>query len=272
MRSHFQHDGRLTSYHDVAPAGSPPARTLVLLHAFPLAADMWAPQLAAAPPGWRVVAPDFRGFGASSPDPASVDPLIDDYAGDVLALLDHLALDRVVVGGLSMGGYAAFALMRLAPDRVQGIVLADTRAGADGEAARASRGAMLEVLDRGGVAAVFERMQPGLFGRTTMATRPDVVEGIRRLALAQSVAGVGRAIERLRSRPDSTPLLATMSCPTLVVVGEEDQITGLGDAQAMHDRIPMSELIVIGRAGHLSNVEQPREFNAALTRFLTARF
>jgi 3-oxoadipate enol-lactonase len=271
MRSHFQHDGRSISYLEAACGGPSPTRTLVLLHAFPLAADMWAPQLAAVPAGWRVVAPDFRGFGASLPDPTSVDPIVDDYARDVLALLDHLGLDQVVLGGLSMGGYVAFALMRLAPHRVQGLVLADTRAGADGESARASRAAMLEVLGRGGLAAVFERMQPGLFGRTTMATRPDVVEGIRRLALAQSVAGVGRAIERMRSRPDSATLLASISCPALVVVGEEDQITGLGDAEAMHDRIPGSELTVIARAGHLSNIEQPGEFNAVLARFLAAR-
>jgi pimeloyl-ACP methyl ester carboxylesterase len=271
MRSEFHHAGRTISYLDVEASG-PSHHALVLLHAFPLAAEMWRPQLTAAPAGWRVVAPDFRGFGASSPDGPSEPVSIDDYARDLVALLDHLELHRVVVGGNSMGGYAAFAMLRLVAERVRGLVLADTKAEADTESARADRAAMLDVLARGGVAAVWERMQPGLLGRTTRASRPTVAERIRRLVLAQPVEGVRRAIERLRSRPDSTPLLPGIACPTLVIVGEEDPIAGMETARHMHERIPAAELAVIRGAGHLPGLEQPDVFNAVLARFLTARF
>ena len=167
-----------------------------------------------------------------------------------------------------MGGYAAFSFLRTRPERVRGLVLADTRAEADGESARAARDAMIETLARGGAPAVFERMLPGLLGRTTRDSRPEVVDRVRALALSQPAEGIRRGIERLKSRPDSTGLLGRITCPTLVVVGEEDQITTADVARGLHDRIPGSTLAVIPRAGHLSNLENPDAFNAALTEFL----
>lgn len=271
MHSQFHHAGRTISYVDVEGA-APSRHALVLLHAFPLAAEMWRPQFPAVPTGWRVVAPDLRGFGASSADKPSDPVSIDDYARDVLALLDHLELHRVVVGGNSMGGYAAFAMLRLAAERVKGLVLADTKSEADSEAAHADRVAMLEALAEGGVAAVWERMQPGLLGKTTRASRPEVVERVRHLVLEQPVEGVKRAIERLRSRPDSTPLLPAIGCPTLVIVGDEDPIAGVETARRLHHRIPTAELSIIRGAGHLTGLEAPLEFNAVLGRFLAARF
>lgn len=271
MHFEFHHAGRTISYLDVDGPGPSP-HALVLLHAFPLAAEMWRPQLAPVPAGWRVVVPDLRGFGGSSPDGLEGPVSIDDYARDLIALLDHLELHRVVVGGNSMGGYTALAVLRLAAERVRGLVLADTKAEADSESARTARAAMLEVLESGGVAAVWERMQPGLLGKTTKTSRPEVVERVRRLVLAQPAEAVRRAVERMRSRPDSTPLLPGIVCPTLVIVGEEDQIAGPETARLMHEKIPGAELAVIRGAGHLSGMEQPREFNAVLGRFLATRF
>jgi len=273
MRARFDHDGRTISYLDVAgTAEATPSRSLVLLHAFPLAAEMWQPQLAAVPAGWRFIAPDLRGFGQSAAGDAAAPASIDDYAQDVVALLDSLGVDRAVVGGLSMGGYGAFAVLRQAPERVAGLVLADTRSEPDGETARASRDTMAAVLASGGAAAVYERMQPGLLGATTRASAPDVVERVRELALGQPVDGILRGIQSLKFRPDSTPTLAGIACPTLVIVGDEDQITTVDSARQMHGQIPGAELAVISRAGHLSNLERPREFNAVLARFLAARF
>ena len=167
-----------------------------------------------------------------------------------------------------MGGYVAFALLRLAPGRLAGLVLADTRAEADDEAARSNRDRMAETLAEGGAAAVFERMLPGLLGATTRAFRPAVVERVRRLVLAQPPEGIHRAIQSLKWRPDSTPLLASITCPTLVVGGDEDQITAVEVARSLHARIPGADLAVIERAGHLSNLERPEAFNAALTGYL----
>lgn len=270
MRASLRHGDRVIGYLDTGVCGGSPSKgTLVLLHAFPLAADMWQPQLAAVPPGWRIIAPDLRGFGRSSPGSQTGPPSMDDYAEDVVVLLDHLALERAVIGGLSMGGYAAFAVLRSAPARVAALVLADTRAEADDETAKLGRDAMADTLARGGAAAVFERMAPNLLGTSTQASRPDVVETVRTLVLAQPVDGIRGAIHRLKSRRDSSGLLAAIACPTLVIVGKEDRITGVEVAQAMHRRIPGSQCAVIDRAGHLSNLEQPEAFNEALTAFLT---
>jgi 3-oxoadipate enol-lactonase len=270
MRATFRYDGRTISYLDVVGTGpAAPAQALVLLHAFPLAAAMWEPQLAAVPSGWRFIAPDLRGFGRSSPGGASPVCSTGEYAADVVALLDHLGLGRVFVGGLSMGGYVAFALLRQAPARICGLVLADTRSEADDEAALASRNSMAQTLADGGQAAVFERMLPGLLGVTTRASRPDIVRQVRALVLAQPEDGIRCGIESLKSRPDSTPLLAGIVCPTLVVVGSEDQITDADGMRRMHGRIPGADLAVIERAGHLSNLEQPAAFNGVLAAFLS---
>ncbi len=270
MRARFHHRRRAVSYLDVTgPGPAASARTLVLLHAFPLAADMWRPQLEVVPPGWRFVAPDLRGFGQSQVGDPSFPASMEGYARDVVALVDHLRLDRVVVGGLSMGGYVAFALLAAAPERVGGLVLADTRPEADDEAARANRDQMAATLAAGGPQAVFERVQGALVGSTTGESRPDVVQAVRRLVLAQPADAIRLAIHGLKARRDSTPLLPGIACPTLVVVGDEDQITNVDVARRMHARIPGAELAVIEKAGHLSNLEQPEAFSRVLAAFLS---
>lgn len=271
MRHHFDHDGRRISYLDVLPSGEHKAGTLVLLHAFPLAAEMWQPQAAALPARWRVVAPDLAGFGESSPG-TSASPSMDDYARDVLALLDHLRVDAAVVAGLSMGGYLVFALQRLAPARLRGVVLADTRPEADSEQARALRAATLEILDCDGPGGVADAMIPKLLGATSRSTRDGLVTAVRKLVSAQPADGLRRAVLALRSRPDSTPLLREITVPALIVVGDEDEITGPEIARHMHGQIAGAGLALIGGAGHLSNLEQPAAFNLALSRFLSTRF
>jgi pimeloyl-ACP methyl ester carboxylesterase len=280
MRQDLHLDGRRLSFLDVsnpADAGShetPRRRGVVLLlHAFPLAAEMWAPQLAAVPSGWRFVAPDLRGFGASAPDAGEERAWsMDDYARDAIALLDHLDVREPVVCGLSMGGYAAFALLRLAPARVRGLVLADTRPDPDSPDGRAAREQALLTVERDGVRALAEGMLARLLGRTSITTRPRVVEAVRGLAGAQSPEAVAPALHRLMTRPDSTPLLASLTCPTLIVAGEEDEITGPDVARQMHGQVADAGLALIGHAGHLSSLEQPEAFNEALDRFLSERF
>lgn len=249
------------------------ARTLVLLHAFPLSATMWRPQLWAAPSGWRFLALDFRGFGPeASPEEAGGTPSIDDFARDVVDFLNALSIDQAVIAGLSMGGYAAFALLRRAPDRVAGLVLADTRATADSPEGRAGRLAMIERLDQVGLAALAEEMIPKLLGPTTREQQPDLVATIRRLILENSVPTVRAAIVRMMSRPDSTPLLGEISCPTLIVVGDQDALTPIPESQFMYERIDGANVDVLPRVGHMSNMEQPRGFNEALNAFLALHF
>jgi pimeloyl-ACP methyl ester carboxylesterase len=177
----------------------------------------------------------------------------------------------VVVGGLSMGGYVAFALLRFAARYVQGLVLADTRSQADTPEGVAGRTRLLQVVQDNGPSAVADEMIPKLLGETTKRTRPAVAEQVRSLALASSADAIAGAIRALMTRPDSTPLLSSIHVPTLIVVGDEDTLTPPSASEEMQRAIAGSELVRIPQAGHLSNLERPDLFNAALAAFLTHR-
>ena len=266
--------GRITYLEALPPASVRKRGTLVLLHAFPLNAHMWEPQLALAAGGWHVVAPHARGMASGEAfDSAQGRRVnsIDDYAADVIDFLDGLHLEDAVIAGLSMGGYVAFAVMRHAASYFRGLVLADTRTQADTREGLEARHRMLRTLDEKGTAAVADEMIPKLLGPTTMAERPDVVERVRRIALENSPQSLAGAVRALMSRPDSAPLLPSIHVPTLIVVGEEDGITPPADAEAMQGRIAGSELARLPRCGHLSSLEQPVAFNAVLARFLEHR-
>jgi 3-oxoadipate enol-lactonase len=240
--------------------------TLVLLHAFPLNADMWEAQVARMPPGWALLAPDLRGFGESTleDEPAT----LDDYAEDVIELMERLHLDESVIGGLSMGGYVAMALYRLAPQYFGGLVLADTRPQADGEEALASRQRMLDVIDRQGAAGVADELVPRLLSPSAPQRTPEVAALVRRMIAGCSPGALRAAVSAMMTRPDSTELLKSIACPTLILVGQDDGLSPVSVAEQMHRDIRGSRLEVIPEAGHLSSLEQPDAFSAALGRFL----
>jgi 3-oxoadipate enol-lactonase len=244
-------------------------RPLVLLHAFPASADMWRPQLERVPRGWRFIAPDFRGFGGSTLDD---DPVVsmNDYASDILGLMDSLQIGRAVVGGLSMGGYVTFAVFRRAPERVSGLLLADTKATADSEEALQARHAMLDTVRDKGVGAIADEMVGKLLGETSRRDRPAVVAEVRRLIAGSSQAGVEAAIYALMTRPDSTPDLALIDRPALIVVGEEDTVTPVAESESMQRSIRGSQLAIVPRAGHLSNLEAPEEFSHTIAGWVAS--
>jgi pimeloyl-ACP methyl ester carboxylesterase len=242
----------------------------LFVHAFPLAADLWRPQLDAVPEGWRFIAPDLRGFG---PRPADAEPVrdVDGHARDLIALADHLGLARFTVVGLSMGGYVAMALARLAPARLGALVLCDTRAEADTEEGRQNRERMREALRTGGPAAVADAMVPRLLGPTSQRERPALRDLVRATIERNRATGIDAAIVALMTRPDASAGLQDVACPTLVVVGAEDGLTPVEAHVRMQTLIAGSRLEVIDGAGHLSNLERPDAFNAILHRFLGER-
>lgn len=245
-------------------------RPLVLLHGFPLSAGMWEPQLDRVPDGWRFIAPDLRGFGAVAGVPPSM--TMDQYAGDVLALMDALSIETAVIGGLSMGGYVTFAVFRQAPARFDGVILADTKAPADSPDGRAGRRAMSETLRAKGVGAVVDGLLPKLVGETTRRDRPAVAAEARKLMEASKPDAIDAALHALMNRPDSTPDLGRIKCPALVIVGQEDTVTPAADAELLAHSISGAELVVMPRVGHLSNLEAPEDFSSALSRFLARAF
>jgi pimeloyl-ACP methyl ester carboxylesterase len=239
-------------------AGPQDAPAVVLLHAFPLSAAMWQPQLDALSDRWRVVATEL-----SFPEPS-----VDSAADEVARLLDELGLDRVVIGGLSMGGYVAMAFWRRHRKRVQAVVLADTRASADTDEVLERRTRQQEQVAGGDTSAVIEAMVDGLPGPYTKEHRHEVMAEIARLMSEATAEGITVALEAMKRRPDSTADLATMDVPALVVVGDEDALSPLDVAQAMSEALPRARLARIPQAGHLSSLEDPQVFNAELRAFL----
>ncbi|WIV61450.1 alpha/beta fold hydrolase [Amycolatopsis nalaikhensis] len=231
---------------------------LVLLHAFPLDARMWNAVREPLASHLRVITPDQRGLGRSPLPESGREPSLEDAARDVIALLDRLALDRVVLGGCSMGGYLAMAVLRLAPERVGGLVLIDTKATPDTPEAAQTRLDVAARVEREGIAGwLAEANLPNLLAETTRTRRPDVVETVREIIESQPPAGISWTALALRTRPDSLDLLRDSGVPALVVVGEEDPITPVAAASAMVEVMPGATLVVLPGAGHLTPLEDP---------------
>jgi pimeloyl-ACP methyl ester carboxylesterase len=243
--------------------GSGPA--LLFLHAFPLSRRMWQPQWEPFAEGHRLLRFDCRGFGESPPTGGilTMERIADDAAG----LLDHLGVSRAVVCGLSMGGYAALALARRHPARLAGLVLADTRAGADSAEARAGRSRLAERVRREG-SGVAAEMLARLLGATTRARRPELAEELSGWIAANPPEGLCDGLAGLAARADSGPDLHRIEAPTLVVCGEEDELTPPDESRRLVEAIPGARLELIPEAGHLASLEQPDAFNRVLARFL----
>jgi pimeloyl-ACP methyl ester carboxylesterase len=254
--------GALPAMHD-SGEGAP----LLLLHAFPLDASQWDHQVAALSGRYRCLRPDYWGCG-TSPQPEGESSL-DAYAAAVLRALDALDIDRFHVVGASMGGYVAFAILRAAPDRVLSLVLANTRATADTDTTRQSRLAVADgVLDDDSVESIVEpniERLLGEHGRREVHVTDPVRGRIRRC----TPAGVAHGARAMAARPDSTPMLATISMPTLVIAGAHDEVIPREDIEAMAAAIHGARLVTLP-GGHLGNLEDPPAFTEELRRFLDA--
>ncbi|TDU04138.1 pimeloyl-ACP methyl ester carboxylesterase [Streptomyces sp. 846.5] len=245
---------------------------LVLLHAFPLSSRMWREQLDELPgvdgSGARVLAVDLRGFGGT--ELGEDEPSLDLLADDVALLLDQAGIEKAVVGGLSMGGYVAMALARRHPDRLSGLLLADTKATPDTDQARANRERVAAaVLARDSVQLLLDEQVPSpLLGATSVQERPRLTERLRGMVEEASPQAVAWAQRAMASRPGSLDVLAEVRVPALVLVGEEDAITPPSDAEAMAAVLPDVVLTVLPAVGHLSNIESPDAFNWAVRGLL----
>lgn len=235
-------------------------RGLVFLHAFPYNPRMWEGEVAYLRGRLPVLAPHYLGL-----------PL-GEAAEGVLREMDEAGLEEAVFVGLSMGGYLIFELWRRAPERVLGLVLADTRAGADTEEARKNRYALRERVLREGVGFLPEALLPTHLGRSTREGRPEVVEKAKGLILEASPEAVAASLLALAQRPDSTPLLPGIRRPALVLVGEEDTLTPPEEAKALARALPEARMLILPEAGHLANLENPKAFRTALLGFLAEVF
>jgi 3-oxoadipate enol-lactonase len=262
-------NGFLMNYDDI---GSGPA--VLLVHGFPLDHTMWTYQVEALSDNYRVIAPDLRGHGKSEAMPGPY--TMDQMAEDLHELLAQLNVPRVVLAGLSMGGYVAFAFWRLYPQQIRALVLADTRSAADTPEGRKGRYAMIERVQAEGSKAIVEGMLPALLSASTLEKKPEVVAHARRMMANTPGVGVIGALQGMAERPDSTPTLATIDVPMLIAVGEDDAITPPSEAEAMQQAMMKGSqdrsvvLARIANAGHLAPLENPAAFNSALLNFLAS--
>lgn len=252
--------GVTLSYHE---SGAGPS--VVFVHGFPLDARMWEQQIAYFSRRFRVIAPDLRGFGRS----ASVEPFsMVSLADDIQALLAKTTALPCVLCGLSMGGYVALAFAKKYPGDLRGLVLVDTRAEADSAEGKANRNRMIELVRTAGSKAVSGQMLPSLLSQKTLQSHPHIVEKIRQMTECCPPRTIENALIALRDREDQTCSIASIAVPTLILVGEHDQITPPDLSHAMHSTIPRSILEIIADAGHMAPLENPEEFNPRLERFL----
>jgi pimeloyl-ACP methyl ester carboxylesterase len=250
--------GTTLHFRDEGTAGE----AILFLHAFPLHSAMWAPQLAALKGRFRAIAPDNRGMGKSGQAPLAT--TMDIIADDAAALLRHLGIGKAIVVGLSMGGYAAFELWRREPGLFRALCLADTKAGADTEEAKANREKFARTAEEKGLSWVADDFVPRL-----LRPRPDpaVEKEVRDIVATNTVAGVAAAQRGMAKRVDSTATLATITVPTLCIGGTEDQFFPAATVQQLAGGIAGARFLAIPAAGHLPNLEAPAAFNAAIEGF-----
>ena len=257
----FTTHGITFEYEDVGN-GTP----LLLIHGFPLDHHMWRSQIEGLQTVARLIAPDLRGFGYSGDAPEVM--TMDDYAADLHALLHSLNIKQIVLCGLSMGGYIALAFLAKYPDAVTGLILANTRAAADSDQAREGRYANAKKAFDEGVSVIAEAMLPKMLTDATREHRPTLAEYVRSMMSRQRAGGVAAALKGMAARPDRVDWIKSINVPTLIITSSKDTLIPPGESEIMAKAIAGGTLVTLPDAAHLSNMENPEAFNAAVKEFI----
>jgi pimeloyl-ACP methyl ester carboxylesterase len=240
---------------------------ILFLHGYPFDSSMWREQVEfLTARGYRCLAPDLRGMGENkfAGEVASMS----DMAHDVAALMGDAKIDRAIVCGLSMGGYVAFDFVHLFPEKVEALILAGTRAPADSETEKAAREQQVATMLHAGMVPISLATLPKLLAPKTLTDHPEIVKRVRKMIVNSNPRGAAAAQRGMAARRDYVRDLPNITAPTLIIVGRDDPIRPVADAEFMHERIPNSRLEVIEDAAHLTNLEQPEIFNQAMLNFL----
>jgi pimeloyl-ACP methyl ester carboxylesterase len=239
---------------------------VVLLHPFPCHREFWFPVAAAIESRYRLILPDLRGHGDSEVGEGPA--LMSKHAGDVARVLDAAGIGKATFVGCSIGGYILFEFWRRFRERVTSLVLCDTRPQADTAEARANRLKAADAVLEQGTEAFIETMVPKLIGRTALAMRPDLVDGVRTMMRKMSAEDISQVQRGMAERPDSVADLKTIDVPTLIAIGEEDVLATVADGELMRQNIAGSQLKVIPKAGHYAPWEQSEAVGTVLRQFL----
>jgi len=240
---------------------------LLFVHGFPLTHAMWQPQIDAFNKKYRVIVPDLRGFGESTVTNGTVS--MEEMSDDLHGILHGVWVDKpVVFCGLSMGGYIAWQFFRKYRGQLRALILCDTRAAPDTPAAAAGRQTLAATVLAQGSQAASDFVLPKLMSAKTTERWPDLVANVQSMVLRNKPAGIAAALRGMAERPDCTELLPQIDVPTLLICGQDDQVTPPAEMQQMADAIPHAQFVQIPNAGHLSPLENPDAVNGAIERFL----
>jgi 3-oxoadipate enol-lactonase len=256
-------DGAEIYYIDMGDRSAP---AIVLIHGFPFSHEMWNPQIEFIKNHFRVIAYDIRGHGRS--DVGDGQYSLELFVDDLIALLDHLQLEKVVLCGLSMGGYIALRAIERNPERFRALILCDTTSNADSNEAKLRRAASIKTVKRAGVVPYAQEFLKAVLTPQDVQNKLDLVRAVLSMIESNSSVGICGTLLALAGRTETTPSLPKIQVPTLILVGEQDKITPPELSEKMHALIPNSKLQILPNAAHLSNLEEPEEFNSNLLSFL----
>jgi len=241
-------------------------KPIVLIHGFPLSKEMWQAQAdLLATNGFRIILPDLPGFGENNP--TSNFYSIEEIAVQLAELLESLKIERAIIGGLSMGGYVLLNLFRLFPEKFSALILCDTTYLADTKEKKKSRFELIAKIENKGTNALIETMLPNLISDDTKQNNPILTATLKETFSKVNPVSAVNALQSMAERKDNSATLKQISVPTLLIFGELDKVTNLENARTMNKMISHSELVIIEKAGHFSNMEQPEQFNKAILKF-----
>lgn len=254
----------ITTAYDVVGSGP---NTLLLVHGHPFNRSMWRPQIPVVHgTSWRLLTPDLRGYGDTTVVPGKT--TLPAFASDLVALLDHLEIQQVVIGGLSMGGQIVMDFCRQYPERVRGVLLAATFPQAETEAGKLARNAMADRLLREGMRPYAAEVLGKMLAANSIRSLPAVAAQVTAMMESTDPAGAAAALRGRAERPPYEATLTSVTVPALVVVGDHDAFTTRQDAERMHSLLTSSELLWLEGIGHMPNLEAPELFNRGLARLL----
>lgn len=252
------------SYNDVGEGSIP----VIFLHGFPFDKSMWKGQLDTLKSSNRVIACDIRGFGKSTDEKTLLS--IDLFGNDLVAFMDKLNIDKAILCGLSMGGYIALHVLKRFPERFEALILSDTQCIADTAEVKENRYKAIEQINLDGAAAFNEKFIKSVFHPDSLTNKIELVENLRSIVFANSKEIITAGLTALAERSETCSSLKAIRIPTLIICGREDKVTPLGQSEYMHGHIEGASLKIIDNAGHVSNLEQPEEFNKHLLDFLNS--
>jgi len=252
------------SYNDVGEGKIP----VIFLHGFPFDKSMWKGQLDSLNSSYRLIACDIRGFGKSTDEETPLS--IDLFSEDLIAFLDKLNIKKAIVCGLSMGGFIALNAIKKFPERFEALILCDTQCIADTTEVKENRYKAIDQINRDGVSIFNEKFIKSVFHPNSLTNKTELVENLSTVVFTNSKEIIIAGITALAGRPETCSSLSAIRIPTLIICGREDSVTPLVQSEFMHEHIEGSNLKIIDNAGHVSNLEQPDEFNKYLRNFLNS--